>query len=91
MPFKMSKTDKNICIHNGTANSGSLAVLCIFYRDFHIICTAKSVANNDLTAGGSCIKTIEIGTVHMLQSVLSASWIQSVTVCQERQASLLFT
>ena len=91
MPFKMGKTNENISIHNGTSNSGGGAIFCIFYRNFNVICSAKSVTDNDLTACGNGVKSVQICTVHMFQGIFTASWIKSITVCKKWHAPLFLT
>ena len=91
MSFEMSKTNENISIHNGTSNSGGGAIFCIFYRNFNVICSAKSVTDNDLTACGNCVKSVQICTVHMFQSIFTTSWIKSITVGKKWHAPLFLT
>ena len=89
MALKMSQGNEYVSIHNGTANLGSLAVFTIFYRNFNIICTLKTVANNNLTTSGNSIKAVYVSTVHMLQGVLSAAWIKGIAVSKEWNTALL--
>ena len=83
MPFKVTETDKNIRIHDRMSDQRSFAVFSVYYRNLYLICSSKSISNNDLAACSNGIKTIEVGTVQMLQRILSTSRIKSVAVCQE--------
>ena len=91
MSLEMSKTDEYVSVHYSTADSGSGAVFCIFYRNLHVIGTAKSVTDNDLTTSGDSIKAIQIRTIHVLQGILTASRIKGVTVSKKRHSSKLLT
>ena len=91
MSLEMSKTDEYVSVHYSTADSGSWTILCILYRNFYIICTAKSVTDNDLAASGDSIKAIQIRTIHVLQGILTASRIKGVTVSKKRHSSKLLT
>ena len=91
MTFEMSQTYKNVCIHDRMSDKCGLAVFSIYNRNFYFIGSAKSVANDNLTACRNCIKSIQICTVQMFQCVFSASRIQCIAVCQKRHTTLLFT
>ena len=69
----------------------SLAVLAIYNRNFHFVCAADSICNDDLTTGRNCVKSVQIRTVKMLQRIFPAARIQCITVCQKRLAALLLT
>ena len=91
MSLEMSKTDEYVSVHYSTADSGSRTVFCIFYRNLHVIGTAKSVTDNDLTTSGDSIKAIQIRTIHVLQGIFAASRIKGVTVSKKRHSSKLLT
>ena len=91
MSLEMSKADEYVSVHYSTADSGSWTILRILYRNFYIICTAKSVTDNDLTTSGDSIKAIQIRTIHVLQGILTASRIKGVTVSKKRHSSKLLT
>ena len=90
MPFKVTETDKNIRIHDRMSDQRSFAVFSVYYRNLYLICSSKSISNNNLAACSNGIKTIEVCTVQMLQSILSASRVKSVAVCQKWQPALFF-
>ena len=91
MSLEMSKTDEYVSVHYSTADSGSRTVFCIFYRNLHVIGTAKSVTDNNLAACRDGVKTIQIRAIHVLQGILTASRIKGVTVSKKRHSSKLLT
>ena len=91
MSLEMSKADEYVSVHYSTADSGSWTILCILYRNFHIIGTTKSVTDNDLTACSDGVKAIQIRTIHVLQGIFAASRIKSVTVCEKWHSAKLLT
>ena len=90
MALEMVKGNEDVCIHNGTSYICFLKVFPIGNGNGDIVSSSKTVSYDDLAAGGNGIKTVDIGTVQMLQSVLSASGEQRITICQERKSSLVF-
>ena len=50
-----------------------------------------TVTDDDLASGCDRVKSVKICTVQMLQCILSASRIKSITICQERHSALLLT
>ena len=90
MSLEVCKADKNIRIHNGTSDQGCLTVFSVCHRHLYLVCSAKSITDNDLAACCNCIKAIQICTVQMLQCIFSAARIQSIAVCQKGQSALLF-
>ena len=89
MALEMSQADKYICIHYRPANFGCLANLTILYRYLHIISTLQAIANNNLATSRNAVKSVNISTFNMLQGILTAAWIQGITICQEWQTTLL--
>ena len=91
MTFEMRQTDKNVCIHDRMTDEGCLTVFTVYYRHFHLVCSTKSVTNDHMTACSDGVKSVQRSTVQMIQCILSAAWIQCVTVCQERFTALFLT
>ena len=89
MTLEMIKRDKYIGIHDRTAYVCLFAIFAIWNGNYYIIRTSKTISNDDLTSRCDCIKTIDVSTVKMFKGMLSATWIQSITICKERQSTLL--
>ena len=91
MSFEMTQADENIRIHDRMSDQCSLTVLSIDDRNFHLIRSAQSITDDDLTSGCDRVKSIQIRAVQMLQCILSASRIQGITVCQKWHSALFLT
>ncbi len=58
-------------------------------RNFHIVCAAQTIADDNLATRGHGPEAVKVGAVHMLQRVLAAAGIERVAIRQEGQAALL--
>ena len=90
MAFEVSQADEDVGIHDGPADFSRFDVFAVFNGDFNFICTAETVANDDLTACRHRVVAIEVGTVHMFQGMFTAARIEGVAVRQERTTAQFF-
>ena len=63
MTFEMGQADKDVGVHNRVADEGRLAVFSVYDRNLHLVSSAKTVTDDDLTAGGNRVEAIEVCTV----------------------------
>ena len=84
MALEVGQGNDHISITKGSSNLRFLDILSVPYRDEHLVVALDAIGDDDLATGCDCVETIEIGTIHMLQGILSATDIQGVTVGKER-------
>ena len=87
MALEVSQADENVGIHDGPADFRFFDVFAVLDRHFDFIGAAQAVADNDLTARSDRIITVEVGTIHVFQSVLTTARIERIAVRQERPAA----
>ncbi len=85
----MAQGDIHIGVHDGPSDLGRFNVFSTHHRDLHIVGTLQAVADDDLAAGGEGRKAVFIGSVHMLQGMLAAAYVEGVTVGEEGHAPSL--
>ena len=91
MALKVSQADEHIRIHNGAADFCRFAEFAVENGNFHIVCAAQTIADDNLATRGHGPEAVKVGAVHMLQRVLAAAGIERVAIRQEGQAALLAT
>ena len=90
MTFEVRQGNKDIRIHDSTAD------FCFFYifaannRNIDIICTFQTITDQDRAASCHRCKTIFPCAVQMFQSIFTGTGIHSITVCQERFTTTSF-
>ena len=87
--FEVRQRNEDVRIHHRAADQCGLTVLSVRHRHFDIIGSPQSVRDENLAAGRNRIEAVDIGAVQMLKRILAAARIKRVTVCQERNASVL--
>ena len=91
MALKVSQADEHIRIHDGAADFRRFAEFAVENGNFHIVCAAQTIADDNLATRGHGPEAVKVGAVHMLQRVLAAAGIERVAIRQEGQAALLLT
>ena len=87
MALEVSQADENVGIHDGPADFRLFDVFAVLDRHFDFIGAAQAVSDNDLTARSDRIITVEVGTIHVFQSMLTTARIERIAVRQERPAA----
>lgn len=91
MSLEMGQANNDIGIHQRTANLRFLHQLAVRYGYIRLISTLQTVSDDYMAASGERIEAILIGSIHMLQRVLTAADIKSIAVRQEGlSAQLLY-
>ena len=86
MALEMVERDKDIGIHDRSADFGLLDILAV-NRYQRLVGALEAVGNQDMAAGGKGVEAVLIGAVQMVQRIFAAADIQGVAVGQEGSAA----
>ena len=73
MTFEMGQTDEDICIHDSAADLCSFAILTVYNGNFDLVCSAKSIADQNLTASADGVESVQVRTIQVFQCILAAA------------------
>ena len=89
MPLEVGQGDEHVGVHDSAPDLRRLHVLAARHRHLHLVAALQAIGNNDLTAGGHGVETVEHGTVHVIQCVFPPAHVQGVAVGQKGLAAPL--
>ena len=76
--FEVVERNKDIRIHNGTADTGGFDIFPGRNGNFHIVCSFQAVTDDDMTSGSVRGKAVLIGTFDMIEGIFAVAHIKGV-------------
>ena len=90
MSFEMGQTDENIRVHHCTSDFRFFDILAALHRNFNIIGSFQTVADQDRTPNRHRGKSVFPCTIQVFQRIFPASRIQRITIRQKRLSAKFF-
>ena len=85
--LEVIERNKNIRIHDCTADAGGFDIFSIRNGNFHIIRTLQAVSDDDMATGGVWGETILISAFDMIECIFAMADIKRIAVCKKRLSS----